>query len=100
MGYFSNGTEGEMYWETWCTRCEHDRNEDCPIWAIHLQYNYKAYDKSEAEPVVKDILSQLIPRSKDGLGNEQCAMFVERDTTEDFFSPTRGWVKNPSAVGG
>ena len=24
MGYFSNGTEGELYQERWCSRCLHD----------------------------------------------------------------------------
>lgn len=47
MGYFSNGTEGMMFEEAWCSRCVHsdDRpgkaigdkdNPPCPVWMAHL----------------------------------------------------------------
>jgi hypothetical protein len=29
----ANGTEGEIFIESFCVRCWHDRNEDCPILA-------------------------------------------------------------------
>jgi hypothetical protein len=80
MGYFSNGTEGESYFDRYCSRCIHDRNGDCPIWGAHLAFAYGA--KGDAE----SILNMLIPRSKDGLWNEQCVLWVERDTTGDLFA--------------
>jgi hypothetical protein len=43
----------------------------CPVWLAHLLYNYDECNKDES------ILHLLIPRTPDGLGNEQCSMFVE-----------------------
>lgn len=69
MGYFSNGTEGYAYWETYCSRCVHDKHEDCQVWAAHLLCNYEECNNPDS------ILQMLIPRAKDG-GNEQCKMFI------------------------
>lgn len=80
MGYFSNGTEGGIYFEDYCCRCEHDTNEDCPVWSAHLLY---AYNGSED---AKHILDMLIPRSKDGLENKQCLMFMARPAEGDLFA--------------
>ena len=79
MAYFSNGTEGAMYQERWCSRCVHDVHEDCPIWAAHLLHNSDGANNPE------HILHMLIPRSKGGLGNERCAMFIERKASGDLF---------------
>lgn len=70
MAYFSNGTEGDLYFERYCSRCVHDRNEDCPIWALHLAHNYEECNKPGS------FLHALIPRSKDGLSNEECRFFT------------------------
>jgi hypothetical protein len=83
MGYFSNGTEGEMYYETYCANCIHNGDEEndpyCPVWAAHKDYNYRdCNDKSS-------ILHILIPRSKDGLDNEQCTMFLRKAAVADLF---------------
>ena len=43
MGYFSNGTEGECYYDQYCSRCIHNGDEDgpyCPVWALHKEHNY------------------------------------------------------------
>jgi hypothetical protein len=79
MGYFSNGSEGMMYQEHYCDRCVHDKDQSCPIWAAHLLFNYDECNKPES------VLHMLIPRSKDKLENEQCLLFIERDTTGDLF---------------
>lgn len=71
MGYFSNGSEGMDYEAKWCARCVHDIKNNCPIWLAHLIHNYKECNNKES------ILHMLIPRSKDGLWNEQCKMFLE-----------------------
>ena len=79
MGYFSNGTEGMDYEARWCNRCQHEGPPDgpgCVVWLAHILHNYKECNKKDS------ILHLLIPRSKDGLSNEQCAMFVERATGE------------------
>ena len=76
MGYFSNGSEGMDYEERWCDRCANRRSGqrvECPILSMHSLWNYDACKDKE-----KDWALQLfIPRTKDGLGNEQCRMFVE-----------------------
>lgn len=77
MGYFSNGTEGEAYYERFCSRCIHEKeyNEKgtgggCAVWYAHLLANYEECNKPES------VLHVLIPRSKDKLDNEQCRMFL------------------------
>jgi hypothetical protein len=75
MAYFSNGTEGEMYHEQWCSRCLHDNPDAerlCPIWGLHLMRNYDDCNNDNS------VLHVLIPRSADKLSNERCTMFVER----------------------
>lgn len=66
MGYFPNGTAGDLYQEEFCNRCEHDAGNDCPIWNAHLLWSGKEGKQ--------DVLDLLIPRSEDG-ENEQCSMF-------------------------
>jgi hypothetical protein len=79
MAYFSNGTEGDMYYEQWCSRCMHDKDEDCPIWAAHLLFNSDGANNPD------HILHMLIPRCKDGIGNEMCALFIEEKAAGDLF---------------
>lgn len=86
MGYFSNGTEGEIYYERWCSRCVHDINEDCPVWAAHLMYSYQAQGRvNKGDNALSNCLHMLIPKANDGLSNAQCLMFIERDNTGDLF---------------
>jgi hypothetical protein len=73
MGYFSNGTEGQIYEEHYCNKCVNNADGACPVWGIHLLYNYQQQDNK----AIKGILDQFISRSKDGLGNDKCNMFVE-----------------------
>jgi hypothetical protein len=83
MGYFSNGMEAAYYEEMYCSKCVHTREEKedgtgaCPLWMAHVLHNY---DECNNE---KSILHELIPRSKNGLGNEQCSMFVEDKNRPD-----------------
>jgi len=71
VGYFSNGTEGTSYQEAYCSECIHNQQEaGCPIWLLHMLHNYEECNKKES------FLHILIPRSKDGLGNEVCSMFL------------------------
>lgn len=82
MGYFSNGTEGELYYEHYCARCIHDDEENgkyCSIWSLHLLHNYKECNNKES------MLHVLIPRNKGGF-NEICTMFVERPAMGDLFA--------------
>lgn len=70
MAYFSNGTEGELYIEAFCHRCIHNKGDGCAVWDAHLLYSYRDCNDDSS------ILHILIPRSEDGLSNEQCRMFV------------------------
>lgn len=88
MGYFSNGTEGAMFEEAWCSRCVHsdisgDReigvDPPCPVWMAHTLF---AYDLCNSKGEGKQILDMLIPNERpiaaDGLPAGPvvgCAMF-------------------------
>lgn len=77
MGYFSNGTEGECYYEQYCSRCIHNKNEDCPVWDAHLLFSYRDCTNPES------ILHMLIPR--EGAFNMACRMFIEQPAAADLF---------------
>lgn len=91
MAYFSNGSEGMGYEEHYCMRCMHRGPEEgpgCPVWFLHLQWNYDACNgqEPEAEPIEKVkyvALNSLIPRSADGCHNEQCTMFAAKSGVVD-----------------
>ncbi len=93
MGYFSNGTEGAIYEETFCARCVHydEPGEDkpCPIWMMHLLYAYELCNEDEHPGKV--MLDSFIPRrEEDGLnGNGRCTMFVHDETKE----PLPAWIE-------
>lgn len=72
MGYFACGSEGMDYEERYCRRCIHGVDEACPVMNAHLLFNYDECNKPDS------ILHMLIPRSRDGLTNLKCAMFVKR----------------------
>ena len=75
MGYFSSGTEGMDYEARYCDRCLHQKPDDdgCAVWLAHMIAiaNYAECNKPDS------VLHVLIPRTKNGLGNEQCRMFIE-----------------------
>lgn len=75
MGYFSNGSEGDSFQAALCERCLHDVKQDCPVWLIHLMYNYNQCKNEDYAA----ILSAFIPRNKEGF-NEDCKMFVDKTT--------------------
>lgn len=68
MGYFANGSEGEMYREQYCEQCIHE--DDCAVWDLHLLSNYEECNNKRSP------LHVLIPR--EGCGNGKCRMFVEK----------------------
>lgn len=86
MGYFANGTEGEMFHERNCAKCLHWREEGpmCPVLSVHHDWNYAQYDRKDGVDTpeakrTKAILDVLIPPSKCGLYNGRCAMLIERE---------------------
>jgi len=90
MGYFSNGTEGEIYQDKYCQHCAHwpDSSDDggCHVWLAQLIHNY------DQEGTAKSVLNLFIPRSEDGLSNLECEMFWPKvpgpdPDQEDMFRP-------------
>lgn len=85
MGYFPNGTSGLDYESRYCEHCVHngmDENGEfpdggCPILLLHLMWNYDQCDDDDK----KLALDVFIPRSEDGLSNEQCKMFLNKETS-------------------
>ena len=74
MGYFPNGTDGEIWTEDNCRHCVHSTEEgDCPVLLAHELYNYDQIGKHDLEMV----LGILIPRKAGGVGNKECAMRYE-----------------------
>jgi len=73
LGYFANGTEGEIYTSKYCDNCLlQEEDGGCPIMDAHLIYNY---DQNKIEEV-KGLLSCLIPT--EGTDNLQCRMYREK----------------------
>lgn len=71
MGYFPNGTAGELYEEEYCTHCVHYGN--CAVWDAHMEHNYDECNNP------KSILHDLIPLNKEGVYNEKCLMFFDKE---------------------
>lgn len=86
MGYFSTGTEGAEYQSQHCSHCVHDGA--CAVWLAHMLHNYDDCNKKGS------ILHLLIPRRKDGPGNEKCRMFhtASEDDQVDPNLPLKGEV--------
>jgi hypothetical protein len=81
MAYFPNGTAGECYEAQYCNHCVHQNGPDgesgCAVWLAHLLYSYRDCNDKDS------ILHLLIPRSKDGLSNEQCRLFARKKPSTD-----------------
>jgi hypothetical protein len=77
MGYFPNGTAGEIFQAQNCDRCVHNVTDPdapgCPVWLAHFLYSYELCNE-EKHPG-KVILDLLIPAD-----STRCAMLIERGT--------------------
>ncbi len=93
MGYFSNGTEGAIYEDRYCSRCIHSDlgpgkeigvDKPCPIWMMHLLYAYElCNEKDHPGKVMLDTFIPLVTiKARDGIDfpdNGECVMFTPRD---------------------
>lgn len=90
MGYFSNGTDGDIYQSNFCNRCIHDKEGfGCQIMNAHFFFNYDQHKNEQ----LKEVLSMLIPREEDeGEFNGQCLLYVpkERNQLEAELEKVRG----------
>lgn len=88
MGYFSNGTEGEMFEEAWCSRCVHsdisgDReigvDPPCPVWGAHLLFAYGLCNKKDdpGKIILDMLIDDRMVEASDGFGLpvHECKMF-------------------------
>lgn len=85
MAYFPNGTSGAIYEEQYCANCVHEGDLDgpgCPIMLLHLLYNYDQCSNGKTGKTIKSVLGTLIPETEDGLGAEQCSMFLAKAGAE------------------
>ena len=66
MAYFSNGTEGEMFYSRECRGCVHEATEDegCAIYDAHLLWNYDQIVDGEREGPLASVLTYLINDKK------------------------------------
>jgi hypothetical protein len=72
MGYFPNGTAGDLFEEQHCSRCVHRGHDGtgCNVMLAHILFSYTLCDKPGHEG--KQILDLLIPE-----GERSCSMFHE-----------------------
>jgi hypothetical protein len=93
MGYFPNGTAGDYYEAEFCNKCIHQAQKDeepgCPVMMAHMLYAYQLCNQKDDPGKV--ILDLLIPETKDGIGNERCAMFKHRTGVSERH--LRDWAK-------
>ena len=76
MGYFSNGTQGDMYEEEYCSKCvNNDQEKGCPVIMLHMHWNYEQNRQDEVSKIKKFTLDWFIPQEKGGIFNDQCLMF-------------------------
>jgi hypothetical protein len=98
MAYFPNGTAGMDYADQYCANCVHENPDGpyCPIWELHVLNNYEQCGKGKTAQAWKTVLSTLIPETKDGLGAEQCSMFVAKADPEAEQSEQRRLAEQPA----
>jgi len=99
MGYFSNGTEGDIWRAENCAKCEHWNGREekdfekpgCMVEFIHLNWNYDQEDGSD----LKKVMDCLIPRNEEKCFNEDCRMFIEKidDDRLKFLEKENGQLK-------
>ncbi len=85
MGYFSNGTEGEIYHDEYCSKCVHNKNDGCPVMGLHMLYSYELCNEKNNHG--KIMLDELIPPSKDNCWNDQCTMFISTEQDQSNATP-------------
>jgi len=74
MGYFSCGSELDVYEAIYCEKCV--RCGDCSVHLAHIMYAHRLHDKEKH--VGRKILNMLISLDVGGMNNEKCSMFYER----------------------
>jgi hypothetical protein len=78
LGYFPNGTSGEMYQAKYCFHCVHMLPEyGCPCDTAHLLWNYDECNKDDS------ILHKMIPIDNKKGFNKKCTFFFKSEKPEE-----------------
>jgi hypothetical protein len=86
-----------IYEEQYCANCIHANDEcGCPIWTLHMLYNYDQCRKGKTGQTIKTVLGMLIPETKDGIGAEQCRMFRAKADSEAEEAEQRRLAEQPA----
>jgi hypothetical protein len=101
MAYFANGTDGEEFDELCLEQCPIGA-ERCPIWGVHMHFNYDQCKPGNEE--LRECLNLLVSRPEargvNGLGTPVCMM----KTAVDALLQERGLATltqpEPPAKGG
>lgn len=97
MAYFPNGTAGACYEEQYCSNCVHDDEErGCAVMLLHNLFNYDQCNSGKTGKAIKAFLETLIPETKDGLGAEQCSMFIAKADPEAEEAERRRLAAQPA----
>lgn len=76
MGYFPNGTAGDMFEAEFCSKCVHEDDEKgCPVMLAHVLYAYDLCNEDEAKNPGKHVLEMLIVQDEKR-NTQRCSMFV------------------------
>jgi hypothetical protein len=78
--------------------CVHENPDGpyCPIWELHVLNNYTQCGKGKTAQAWKMVLSTLIPETENGLGAEQCSMFVAKADPEAEEAEQRRLAEQPA----
>ena len=78
--YFSNGTEGDVFQSKYCYECVNWRDlkdglrEGCPVWDLHIAFNYKQFDNNDTELCLNIFGAK---KSIKGVSFNKCRMFLK-----------------------
>jgi hypothetical protein len=88
MAYFANGTEGALFEEAWCSRCEHSdlvggrepgNDPACPVWMAHQLYAYELCNEKEhpGKVILDMLITEEWTEAPDGFKypKHECKMF-------------------------
>jgi len=77
MGYFANSTEADLFYETYCVRCQnHEKftGRFCVIWGLHCLFSYQL---ANSKSLAKKFLDLLIDKKGNDVKEWKCSMYKE-----------------------
>jgi len=81
MGYFTTGTEGELYEARYCSMCAHDCVAKCTIMQAHwVAAATRDSGWADDDSPTRMVLDMFIPRDNEG-NNMPCTMLAMEEIT-------------------